>query len=142
MVCLVSSACVHSSQHIIHSIAARVSARIEDRVEMFQKWVDTQILAFFPRRTLRTLFTHKFTHYIRMCVCACVCMVFLTVKHTDRKRRSETKFCRHQAAKILRFYIEKSDFYMMHFARTRTLRISKCVMCYVMLVMCMIDVCR
>ena len=31
---------------------------------------------------------------------------------------------------------------MMHFARTRTLRISKCVMCYVMLVMCMIDVCR
>ena len=46
---------------------------------------------------------------------------FLTAKHTYRpesnRRSAETKFCRRQAAKILRFCIEKPDFYT-HIMRT------------------------
>ena len=59
---------VYMYVHVYMCVSVSPMPRIEDRVEMFQKWVDAPISAFFPRCTALRLSSRilhtKFMSYV------------------------------------------------------------------------------
>ena len=105
--CVHVRACVHVCQRFPHAQDWRQGGNVS-------KVGGRPNFSIFPALHRVAPVCSYFTHKIYI-VRVCMWPAFLTAKHTctaDRNRRSETKFCRRQAAKILRFCIENPDFYI------------------------------